>query len=132
MKTIVPGKHRTGITISLLVAVSMLLSAFKGNASTGYSPSYNDSILVLKTQVSKKTKVKLYPNASHQVLFFSATGEDGKVFQLYLFDLDGKLVKQVNIRNKQTTVLNKIEKGNYVFEVFSNDERIENGQVIFK
>jgi hypothetical protein len=42
------------------------------------------------------------------------------------------LVKQVNIRNRQTTVLNRIEKGSYVFEVFSDDERIENGQVIVK
>jgi hypothetical protein len=66
------------------------------------------------------------------VLFFSASGQSGKVYQLFLFDIDGKLVKQVNIRNRQTTVLNKIEKGNYVFEVFSDDERIENGQVIVK
>lgn len=91
-----------------------------------------DTILVQKQQISKKHKIKLYPNANHQVLFFSASGEEGRVFQLFVFDLDGKLIKQVNIRNRQTTVLNSIDKGNYFFEVFSDDERIENGQLIVK
>ena len=38
----------------------------------------------------------------------------------------------MNIKNKETTVIDNIEKGNYLFEVFSDDERIENGQVIIK
>jgi hypothetical protein len=137
MKTIVPVKIHTALTMPMLVAVSMLLNSFTASATerrseAGYSYLQHDTILVRKSQVSKKNKIKLYPNASHEVLFFSATGEEGKVYQLFLFDLDGKLVKQVNVLNKQTTVLNRIEKGNYLFEVFSNDERIENGQVIVK
>ena len=55
-----------------------------------------------------------------------------KVYQLFLFDVEGNLVKQANIKNKQTTVIDNIEKGNYLFEVFSDDERIENGQVIVR
>ena len=120
-----------------LVAVAFLLNSFSKPApdplsACGTTYSHHDTILVQKAQVSKKFKIKMYPNASHEVLFFSATGEEGKAYQLFLFDLDGKLVKQVNIRNKQTTVLNRIEKGNYLFEVFSDDERIETGQVIVK
>jgi len=120
----------------MLVAVGLMLNSFSEpaqNASLrGNTYSHHDTILVQKAQVSKKNKIKLYPNASHEVLFFSAAGEEGKVYQLFLFDLDGKLVKQVNIRNRQTTVLNRIAKGSYLFEVFSDDERIENGQVIVK
>ena len=66
------------------------------------------------------------------VLFFSASGEDGKVYQFYLFDMDGKLVKQTQIRNRETTLISKIEKGTYLFEVFSDDERIENGNLTVK
>jgi hypothetical protein len=55
---------------------------------------FNDTILVQKQLTSKKNKIKLYPNANHQVLFFSASGQSGKVYQLFLFDIDGKLVKQ--------------------------------------
>lgn len=137
MKTIVPVRKHTVLTIPLMVTVIILLGSFKSPASrnfssTGTASILRDTILVQKMQVSKKIKIRLYPNANHEVLFFSASGESGRVYQLYLFDLDGKLVKQVNIRNKQITVLNRIEKGNYLFEVFSDDERIENGQVIVK
>lgn len=91
--------------------------------------SLRDTILISKANTSKRHKIKLYPNADHRVLFFSAAGEQGRVYQLYLFDMDGKLSKQIQIRNKETTVLTNIIKGDYLFEVFSDDERIENGQV---
>jgi len=137
MKTIVPVRKRNGLILPALAVISLLLTVINCSANDGrnafsFSPSFSDTILVQKQLTSKKNKIKLYPNASHQVLFFNASGEAGKVFQLFLFDLDGKLVKQVNIRNRETTVLNKIEKGVYIFEVFSDDERIENGQVIVK
>jgi hypothetical protein len=87
------------------------------------------SIQVSKSQASKKHKIRLYPDARQQVLFFSANGEDGKVYQLFLFDMDGRLVSQSHIRNKETTVLTNISEGNFLFEVFTDDERIENGQL---
>jgi hypothetical protein len=63
---------------------------------------------------------------------FSANGEDGKVYQLFLFDMDGRLVNQTHIRNKETTVLTNISEGNFLFEVFTDDERIENGQLMVR
>jgi hypothetical protein len=90
------------------------------------------SIQVNKSQSSKKHKIRLYPDARQQVLFFSANGEDGKVYQLYLFDMDGRLVSQTRIRNRETTVLTNISEGNFVFEVFTDDERIENGSLVIK
>jgi hypothetical protein len=74
----------------------------------------------------------LYPNAEHDVLFFSVRGSETKAYQLFLFDIAGTLIKQANIKGRQTTVIDNIEKGNYLFEVFSDDERIENGQVIIR
>lgn len=91
-----------------------------------------DTILVQKQVNNKKHKIRLYPSANHQVLFFNANGEDGKVYQLFLFDVEGKLVKQANIRNKETTVLNNIGKGTFLYEVFIDDERLENGSVIIR
>lgn len=87
------------------------------------------SIQISKSQTSKKYKIKLYPDARQQVLFFSANGEEGKVYQLFLFDMDGRLVSQTRIRNRETTVLTNISEGNFLFEVFTDDERIENGQL---
>ena len=121
----------------VVAAVCMLLTGFNKSFAdsrnpNGLSTSLKDSIIVTKTQTNKKYKVKLYPNANREILFFSASGEDGKVYQFYLFDMDGKLVKQTQIRNRETTLISKIEKGTYLFEVFSDDERIENGNLTVK
>ena len=137
MKTTVPVRKRAD-RIMPLYAIAILVTAASfspvksfPSAQADRNPS-GDTILVQKQITSKKYKIKLYPNASHEVLFFSASGNSAKVYQLYLFDMYGTLVKQANIRNRQTTVVNSIEKGAYLFEVFSDDERIENGQVIIR
>lgn len=88
-----------------------------------------DSIVVQKSNVSRKHRIQLYPDASQRSLFFSVKGKSGRVYQLFLFDVEGHLVKQANIRDRETTILPAIERGDYTFEVFSDDERIENGQV---
>lgn len=137
MKTTVPVRKHAGRIMSLsAIAILVTAASFSPvkrfpSASAERDP-FGDTILVQKQIISKKYKIKLYPNASHEVLFFSASGNSAKVYQLYLFDMYGTLVKQANIRNRQTTVLNSIEKGAYLFEVFSDDERIENGQVIIR
>lgn len=105
---------------------------FMSEASASVSVITSDTILVHKQQTSRKHGIRLYPDANHQVLFFGAKGLYGRAYQLFIFDIEGKLVKQVNIKNKQTTVLEEIEKGDYSFEVFSDDERIESGQVFVR
>lgn len=133
MKTIIPSRKFKALLIPAATAVLVILSAdsFAGETPSRTAP-FRDTILVNKTLSSKKHKIRLYPNADHEVLFFSAAGEPGKVYQLYLFDMDGKLTKQIQIRNRETTVLANIVKGSYVFEVFSDDERIENGHIEIK
>lgn len=139
MKATVPGRKHTARTMSILAVTALLFVVVQSTANA--CPANNtharaDTILVQKQLTNKKYKIRLYPNANHEVLFFSASGpakkDDGKVYQLYLFDIEGNLIKQANIRNKQTTVLNNLEKGTYVFEVFSDDERIENGQLFVR
>lgn len=94
--------------------------------------SSRDSILVNKLLTSKKYKIKIYPGATQEVLFFNASGEEGKVYQFFLFDIEGNMVKQTQIRNKQTTILTNFNKGCYTFEIFSDDEHIENGTLTIK
>jgi hypothetical protein len=145
MKTIVPLRIPfialliPATIMTLLCASGPLQARLSGRQARDTKVSVNslptgqagprDTILVNKSNISRKHKIRLYPNADHRVLFFSATGEQGRVYQLYLFDMDGKLSKQIQIRNKETTVLTNIVKGDYLFEVFSDDERIENGHV---
>ncbi len=103
---------------------------FKAGATT--QKPFTDSIVINKLLTSKKYKIKIYPGANQEVLFFNASGEDGKVYQFYLFDLDGTLVKQTQIRNKQTSIITNFNKGCFTFEIFSDDEHIENGTLTIK
>jgi len=114
-------------SISLPFVIILMLLQLPASAALNLADHGTDTIVVSKSQISKKYKVKIYPSASSEVLFFTASGESGKVYQLYVFDLDGKLVKQTQIRNKETTMLANFTKGSYTFDVFSDDERIENG-----
>lgn len=137
MITFVPLRKHIVRNIAAPLMAACLCCAGVTNASAGTLPAtvklpVRDTILVQVQTSSKKHKIRLYPNASHEVLFFSVEGDAGKAYQLFIFNMEGSLVKQANIKNNQTTVLNNIEKGNYLFEVFSNDERIENGQVIIR
>lgn len=122
----------TALSLALfLQSTAMAAAGITGGAPPSHQTGSDTihSIQVSKGQTSKKHKIKLYPDARQQVLFFSANGEEGKVYQLFLFDMDGRLVSQAHIRNKETTVLTTIAEGNYLFEVFTDDERIENGQL---
>ncbi len=110
----------------MTVTLSFLLSL---NLNAAEIKKDGDTIVVSKQQKSRKHGIRLYPDATNQVLFFGANGVYGRAYQLFIFNVEGKLVRQVHIKNKQTTVLEEIEKGDYVFEVFSDDERIETGQV---
>ena len=119
--------------VAAVLAIIMLLSFTPVKAGVPVvEKATSDSIYIQKSYSSSKYRVKLYPDADHQVLFFSASGREGKAYQLFVFDVSGKLVKRANIRNRETTMLDKMEKGIYVFEVFSNDERIGNGQLFVK
>jgi hypothetical protein len=129
------GKHLIIRTMPALLTIAMLFAG----ADTSFGcplpvPTYsNDTILVQKQTTSKKHRIKLFQNDDQSTLFFSVVrGLEGKVYQLFLFDITGNLVTQANIKSKQTTVIDNIEKGSYLFEVFSDDERIENGQVIIR
>jgi hypothetical protein len=87
------------------------------------------TVVVNKNLNSKKHKIRLYTDAGQESLLFTVNGVEGKSYQLYVFDMESNLVMQVNIQNRETTVLNNIPKGNYLFEVLINDEKIENGQL---
>lgn len=123
-------KHVQQHVYTVLLPFVIILILLQTPASATVRPADHgkkDTIVISKSQISKKYKVKIYPGTSSEVLFFTASGESGKVYQLYVFDMEGKLVKQTQIRNKETTMLANFIKGSYTFDVFSDDERIENG-----
>jgi hypothetical protein len=116
-------------TIFIFMLVNM---PAKANTMERPAYQYKDSIVISKLLTSKKYKIKIYTSANREVLFFNASGEEGKVFQFFLFNQEGTMVKQSQVRNKQTTLITNFSKGCYTFEVFSDDEHIENGTLTIK
>jgi len=122
----------SGVAV-ISLSLATLQPAYASDIPAGMRPKDTiHSIQINKSLVSKKNKIRLFPDARQQVLFFSANGEDKRVYQLYLFDMDGRLVSQASIRNRETTVLTALSEGNYLFEVFTDDERIENGHLVVR
>jgi hypothetical protein len=137
MKIPLPKNNSVRIIAPLLFLglTLVLFSKSYGRSSKGIkrlTGETRDSIFVHKNITSKSHRIGLYPDADNKVLFFTVRGVQGRVYQLYLFDTSGKLVKQTEIRNKQTTLINNMDKGVYLFEVFSDDERVGNGQIAVK
>jgi len=88
------------------------------------------SIKINRSLTSKKYRIRLYPDTKQEAMFFSASGPKEKLYQLFLFDLGGRLITQASIAHKQTTLVKMKTKGTYLFEVFSDDEKIESGEVL--
>ena len=47
----------------------------------------------------------------------------------YLFTVDGRLSKELNIYGSKRINIPQLEKGIYIYDFFSNDERIKNGKI---
>jgi hypothetical protein len=112
-----------------IVALVITLCVCSAEITLANGAPAADTIYIQKSSVKKAYRISLYPDADQKVVFFSVRGSEGKVYQLYVFDVDGKLVRQAETRNKETIVLKGIDKGVYQFEVMSDDERIGNGQI---
>lgn len=95
---------------------------------------YSDIIpLVLEVNNVELKEVKLYPNPSTGgSVYFSAKGKDMAIYQLYIFDMDAKLIRTVKIITNQTTIIKDLAKGTYLYDILKDDERVGKGQLIIK
>ncbi len=91
---------------------------------------FSDSIVVEKQKTNRKHRIRLYPDANQKVLFFSANGKIKGYYELFLFDMEGNLIRQASVKDNQVTLISKIPAGTYLFEVFTEDERLESGRVM--
>ena len=118
--------------IATIGAISGILLPKQQNALQAAGTEKQDSIIIQKTinnNNNNKHQVNIYTNTSQKVLFFSASGENNRVYKLLLFRKEGRLIKQSKVRNRETTVVIKPEKGNYFYEVLMDDEHVESGTI---
>ena len=112
-----------------VVRITSLLILMFMCTGTAFAGEKYDTIYIQKNASLRSRRINIYADADQKVVFFSVRGSEAKVYELYIFDVDGRLVKQAETRNRQTTIIKGIQKGVYLYEVFSDDKRIGNGQI---
>lgn len=88
-----------------------------------------------KKEVAKKAKVsssrnnssvKIYPDILKRVMHVVARDNDDIDF--FVFDLEGTIVKHYKMKNGDHQKITDLERGKYVFSVFSGDEETATGK----
>ncbi len=118
---------KSGKTILPIVLMSLSLITYAGK-----SLPVPNGMMITKTLNNKKHKVRLFTASDNKTLLFTVDGVEGKQYKLFVFDLDGKLVMQSAILNRETGILPVIGAGNYLYEVLVEDTEVENGQLKIK
>jgi hypothetical protein len=81
--------------------------------------------------IEVKKIVRLSPNPSFDgnVVIESFIPE---ALSFYLFDKDANLIRQIKVKGNSRYAIHNLKKGSYVYDVFLNEESIENGNIIVK
>jgi Secretion system C-terminal sorting domain len=121
--------NRNLLFVCLFSLVSFSLYAQKDFDDSNNTIS-NDSPSIKKKGSSKKNAVKLYPNPSYGKMSVSST--TSSLLHIYIFDLEGTLIYQTVLNNKERKTIDNLKKGTYMYDVFEKDESIEEGKIIVK
>jgi hypothetical protein len=118
---------------NLLLAFSLLLSCgllAQSRISDQTGNTSSETPETVKQSANRKVLIKLYPNPSYGKVSVTATTSEPLHF--YIFDLDGTLIYQAVLNNKEKKNVENLKKGTYLYDVFLNDESIEEGKIIVK
>ena len=116
-------------TLLLLIPALFFCASIQAQETFAVGSNYSDSSD--QNQLSqKKNVVRLYPNPSMGKL--SVTALTTKPLHFYIFDLEGTLVFQAVLNNRERKNIDNLKKGTYLYDVFETDVSIEEGKIIVK
>ena len=117
-------------------ALAMLMFSFSSVAKTTENEDPKDKDKV-KTETKKATKVsasrnnssvKIYPDIIKRVMHVVAKDDNnGLGLDFFVFDLEGTLIQHYKMKSGDHQRLAGLERGTYVFRVFSGDEETAAG-----
>lgn len=79
----------------------------------------------------KNNVIRLNPNPSYGGTI-SVSSNIADPVHFYIFDLDGTLMFQATLTKKDKKSITNLKKGTYMYDVFQNDESIEEGKIFVK
>ena len=119
-------------TTALLVTLGMSAYASPDKKQQcGYvQNTFSDSVQI-HCYPSKKNCVRLYPNPTSDGII-TVNSNSSEPLHFYIFDLEGVLISRVMLGAKEHKTISDLKKGTYMYDVFKNDESIEQGKIIVK
>ena len=120
------------IPLAIMIAVSVCITVAAHNKAPGTLVYFSDSNILKPAFVPHKQNViKLYPNpTTNGTIKVSAVNKVELFF--YVFDIEGSLISQKILKDKRLHTITNLKKGVYLYDVFNNDESIEQGKIIVK
>lgn len=115
----------------LLTAFVFLCCAAARSQSTNNAFTFSSAIeSKQKAWTTKDNVVNVSPNPSYtgQISISSKTDQ---TLHFYIFDLEGTLIYQTVLKTKEKKATS-LTKGTYMYNVFANDESIEEGKLSIK
>ncbi|MDO9374436.1 MAG: hypothetical protein V4725_06330 [Bacteroidota bacterium] len=117
-----PNLQTNPLLLKCLVLVTCFMLAILYNKSQASSwPAVKSKVAVSFLQRSESNELN--------VMVKAASSAD---LQLYLFNTEGHLVKELTICPKKVTTIKKPGRGCYLYECFKDDTRMTSGSVIIK
>jgi hypothetical protein len=117
-----------------LILTALLFVCFSAANAQAINYSYSLSSTnesKAKFADKKNNTVSISPNPSYTG-DISVTSKSDQVLHFYIFDLEGTLIYQTELKSKEKKAINSLNKGTYMYNVFANDESIEEGKLIIK
>ncbi|MEO7768212.1 MAG: hypothetical protein ABIS01_12325 [Ferruginibacter sp.] len=81
---------------------------------------------------NSRLAVNFVQNEQRDELAVSVKSSSKAIMQLFLFSLDGILVKEVAVSTHTITTIKGLKRGYYQYECFNNDERMKSGSLLIK
>ncbi|HEY8688024.1 MAG TPA: T9SS type A sorting domain-containing protein [Chitinophagaceae bacterium] len=113
MNTVVKAKYFL-LRNALLFVVCFLLTAFVSRSNKKTVSNTDTIVNVIQENSGLTVSVKTTKNIN---------------VHFYIFTVEGRLVKELNIYGSKKISITPLEKGIYIYDFFSNDERLKNGKI---
>ena len=114
----------TAIVLSL-VSISAITSPLNTKEDLPVQNNFSDSLSALV----KKSNVRLSPNPTSNGTV-KINSNINEPLHFYVFDLEGTLLYRIALNGKAEKKITNLKKGTYTYDVFKNDESIEQGKII--
>lgn len=84
-----------------------------------------------KVWIKKNNVITITPNPSYTGEI-SVSSKTEQPLHFYIFDLEGTLIYQTVLNTKEKKSVTNLNKGTYMYNVFVNDESVEEGKLSVK